>query len=843
VADWLNDLNNLDALLGILAALVGGGSWLVLKLRKFLRGRPERRYTRWFLDQYSTYWNPYLDKTERLRLDRTYIPLSFEDGPIQPGSLVSAMTTVANHRVGTMVVLGGAGSGKTTMLKAYGVSALTGGARSGQVAADIPFFVPIRLLATSLRRGDLLEYLMTEVLGAGARLTCDEARTFLSQVLRQRRCVVLLDGLDEVARENYQAVRDEVHHFANDHRPELTTADARLVITCRHHNFLRIRDDWPTGEGRAVADPVYAIAPLSDVEIVNYLGRLQDRFARPDGPKEFMAALRASDDILRLHRTPLVLSMSVGLYVESTSFEIPHSIAKLYDTMIREMLDRHGKESGGEANQFLGDDKLRLLREFSLRMVQNENGTGFGPFSRTSLIAFARRLQPMLRDVPKPQVEAFIQEIIDRSGLLSVAPEDRYEFAHPSIQEHLVADELLRCGEDGRRHLRDSARHRDWRQVVVFYLAAAHQRVVSPLLRELADEDVILAGECLAGADCTHDDARPILEKLAAMLRGGNRDQILPALAALLSATLSPRPTVKEAAKDVIYNSLLTEITNEAGAVSALGGDIEGVLGIITMLVDRAGQAPMSRRLLSRLSAIAPDDPRLVEPLWRLVTSPAARQAPAPDPDADPELADFVARLLTLAMDPACFAKLQQAPMNEPPFVTSELRRRVYPFRNEVDLSSNLVTLLCWAEQLKVVLPKEQRNRFLEARYEDESAWARLEADRRRTGVPVPVLRISRDTAGLGTAERGTGVLLTGVALLALVLTAADSLSHYPALSVPLRIAVLGLAGAELALALPMLGLRMHGGRVRRVHPWRQPNPYLDAYDDLRSRHWLLRTP
>src|SRR5262249_27834110 len=193
------------------------------------------------------------------------------------------------------------------------------------------------------------------------------------------------------------------------------------------------------------------------------------------------------------------------------------------------------------------------------------------------------------------------------------------------------------------------------------YLAAAHQRAVSPLLTELAAEDVVLAGECLAGADCTDDDALPILDQLAAMLRSGNRDQILPALAALLSATLSPRPTVQEAAKNVIYESL-TEITNEAGAVGALGGDIEGVLGIITMLVNRAGQAPTSWRLLSRLSTIVPDDPRLVEPLWRLITSPTVRQPPGLDQDADPELADLVARLLTLAMDPACFAELQQQP-------------------------------------------------------------------------------------------------------------------------------------------------------------------------------------
>jgi hypothetical protein len=142
VTSWFNNLNNLAALLEIVAALVGGGAWLLVQLRKFVRGRPERRYTRWFLDQYSTYWNPYLDKTERLRLDRTYIPLSFEDGPTQPSSLVSATTTVANRSVGKIVVLGGAGSGKTTMLKAYGVSALIGDARLGRVAREVPFFGP-----------------------------------------------------------------------------------------------------------------------------------------------------------------------------------------------------------------------------------------------------------------------------------------------------------------------------------------------------------------------------------------------------------------------------------------------------------------------------------------------------------------------------------------------------------------------------------------------------------------------------------------------------------------------------------------------------------------------------
>ena len=43
---------------------------------------------------------------------------------------------------------------------------------------------------------------------------------------------------------------------------------------------------------------------------------------------------------LDLHRTPLILAMSVGLYARKAFYEIPSSIAELYRAMIDEMLDR-----------------------------------------------------------------------------------------------------------------------------------------------------------------------------------------------------------------------------------------------------------------------------------------------------------------------------------------------------------------------------------------------------------------------------------------------------------------------------------------------------------------------
>jgi hypothetical protein len=834
-------LGRLDTLIAGVSAVVIVVSWLGLSLHRVRRGRPERRYARWFVERYSTYWNPYLDATERLRLDRTYIPLSFVDN--RDGAPATATTAIADQAAGNVIVVGDAGSGKTTMLKAYGVSVLghrRGGATLASVGDDqqaVPFFVPVRILAAGLARGGLAQYLTSEILGAGAGLTNDEARSFLAQLLRRRRCVVLLDGLDEVGRAGYLAICEEVYRFAQDKRPELPTAGARLVITCRHHNFLRIRDDWVSGRGRLVDDAVYALAPLRDTEIVDYLHRLRDRFVRPDGPEYFMAAVRASD-ALNLHRSPLVLSMSVGLYAGRENFEIPRSIAKLYDTMIEEMLNRHAFSHGDErspaVNEFSVEDKVLLLRELSVRLAEE---SGFGPFRRNTMVAVAATLQPATR------VEAFVDEVIDRSGLLSPVSDNMYEFAHRSIQEHLIAAELRLLGDEGTRQLRERALDRDWRQVVIFFCAAAHQRVVSPLLTSLARKDPVLAGGCLAGANCLDADALPILDRLADTLRSGAQDQVLPALAALLSATTSPRLTIQDAAKTRIHDSL-TAIAAQSDALSALGGDVEAVLGIVTKLIDQVARNPISRTLVSRLVAIVPDDPRLVEPLWRCVTDPSLPRSADVDGGADlttkADLAmrQFVERLLTLAMDPLCFAELQRQPTAAPTFATPDLRRRVYPFRSGLDPSSNLVTVLCWAEELAVTPPHP--NRFLEARSEDRRAWARIEQDRRRRGfsprLPRPRLSVVSGSPGRALA----GVALVMLAAIVAIVVVIDVASSNGALSRPVQIGTLVLAVAEIALALPMVGVRF-GVNLTPLHLW-QPNAFVDAYDDPRSRHWLLPT-
>jgi hypothetical protein len=80
---WIREQADVLGLaLGVLSLLVStvpplrkAVVWLVDRLL-ILFGHTRRRYRRWFLGEYGTLRNIYLDRPEELSLERTYVPLS-----------------------------------------------------------------------------------------------------------------------------------------------------------------------------------------------------------------------------------------------------------------------------------------------------------------------------------------------------------------------------------------------------------------------------------------------------------------------------------------------------------------------------------------------------------------------------------------------------------------------------------------------------------------------------------------------------------------------------------------------------------------------------------------------
>jgi hypothetical protein len=173
-----------------------------------------------------------------------------------------------------------------------------------------------------------------------------------------------------------------VYRFVNDHSPDCPSYLARVIVTCRRQNFASIRDEWVP----VIAVRTCSLAPLRDSDIFSYVNKLRSRFKGVGRPEGFFQAVRASGTI-DLHRIPLILAMSAGLYCRKDFFEIPSSIAKLYQAMIEEMLDRHRfkRDPGGSAVNFQLIDKVRFLRDFALATAQRG---GFDQFSRADLVSY-----------------------------------------------------------------------------------------------------------------------------------------------------------------------------------------------------------------------------------------------------------------------------------------------------------------------------------------------------------------------------------------------------------------------------------------------------------------------
>jgi energy-coupling factor transporter ATP-binding protein EcfA2 len=894
VALWAGIVGAVAAVIAIVPMTreAARGIWRALLMRT---GMPYRRYARKFLKEYGSYENPYLGEYEQIDLLTTFVPLTFPTKDKQGYTVATQVLTglAAGRRRGAesdqpgdrLIITGDPGSGKSTLLKAYGVLTLQGGRVTGRGARVVPYYVRLRELAKFIspdKGKGLTEFITSEMLKReGFFADAERGRAFFSRTVRERQAVVLLDGLDEVRDDSQVAVLGAVRSFLRDKSEDCPTERATILLTCRAQNFEMLRENWVpsfTRPGR-----VYTLAPLRDSEIVSYVQKFRHKFKTADGPDQFMKSIRGSEKTdtgrtIDLLRAPLVLAMSVGLYAHRPA-QIPKTIAKLYQAMIEEMLERHRFLREAPDDSLLSyrmNDKYRLLRQFAFRAAE-KSGT-FGDFTKRELVAFSAKLAPSLEAVDDPA--GLVEEIIRHSNLLTPQEHsDLYFFAHQSIQEFLAAQELQHR-RDGDAFLLSRANDMNWRQAIQFYTAGREAQQVDDFITKLAALNAELAAHCLRAAGPSDDAARAVLDALKPITNAR--------LNALASASRSPRQPVQRMAIDELKRYL----ADANGSITTAQAGIDGMLPLLESLAGtNAGEiAALVPGVLRHL----PDDPRLVRPLWQCLSSDGIEMQKT-------QCSEIVLRLLTMVTELDSFAELERQDPHDREFLAA-CRARAYPFNEALPRDHNLVTLLAWAEYLHV-LPATL-NRFFHA-----TAVGRLngvEAARRRTVKlclcwPARVVVTSLLLAALGFAITGlvthpgwmlhpfgwwTLGLMFGTGVTPLVLVYVQTVEAYgmnvsweqsgnPLLAIAkadiedllvdrsglsllafivvpaaFAIAPAALAGSSLTayIALSICGQLLFWESDlelfesdRFYYPYR-PNEFVDMYEDPKSRHWVARS-
>ncbi len=316
-------------------------------------------------------------------------------------------------------VLGEPGAGKTTLLRH-----LTG-RLAAQTDGPIPVFIPL-----SREVGATLDPFATAESESGIAGLADA----LVAAIHTRAVWVLLDGLDEVARERAEVVREQI--------VELLTAREGIHVLVTSRPVAVDAGGLPAGFIQA------RIQPLDAARRKELIERLLDN--ERAGP--LVEEIERRPALAELARNPLLLTLLAVVAREAGSVGtgLPSRRTSLYERAVDLLLRR------GFAVHPTGvrdpTTARRVLRELSLRLQR----AGGEDWAREHIEGEVREilradapLAQLVEDSWKKGPVQLVDDLGQNSGV--VGPHDggsRWRYLHRSLREFLAAERLVELGPD-----------------------------------------------------------------------------------------------------------------------------------------------------------------------------------------------------------------------------------------------------------------------------------------------------------------------------------------------------------------------------------------------------------
>jgi formylglycine-generating enzyme required for sulfatase activity len=403
-----------------------------------------------------------------------------------------------------LVVLGQPGSGKTTLLKHLALVCASGRTSEMGLTADtVPVFVPLRRLATGEGFAEALQ-------AASEPPLRGYPPNFFARSVQDGRCLLLLDGLDEVAdRRQRETVSRWIEELAAHHPRN------RIIVTARFAGYR----DAPLRVGHLEL----AIERFGRDEIEGFLRRwyravettLQGDTAESaqradEAASELIRAVFDHEEIRVLASNPLMLQIIALVHRDRGT--LPRRRVELYEECTNVLLE-HWDRARGLDTGLSAREARRVLQPVALWM-HGETGR---------IHARESAILPVIEDhvarLPRPLDAAqFLRSVRDRSGLLTGHGVDEYGFQHLSFQEYLAAEEIR-----NRRRFDILVQHYDeswWREVTRLFVGLGNPNYFDEFMRAVARAGK-LAEHASFTAECVRDALQPSADPfIEAALRG-----------------------------------------------------------------------------------------------------------------------------------------------------------------------------------------------------------------------------------------------------------------------------------------------------------------------------------
>lgn len=480
----------------------------------------------------------------QIELEDAYVPLSLTDNSWsheegEPSGTEQTLTLEeALSKYSYLVIIGAPGSGKSIFLHYIAITLAKSilrqepGIATGRLGLTgqipVPIFVPLREFRRYLQKNPGLPdlnpsaFLLFGFIHEFVRSQQPAIREdILEQKLKEGACILLLDGLDEVASENDRVfVREALENFVNFYprnryvvtsRTVAYKGDARLGTSfgvCSVNNMSREQiEEFITRWNRALLS--------TDKEIS------ADQSARQARAyvKGLMDTIDKMPEIGHLAKNPLLLT--VILIVHHNRRQLPEQRAELYEECTSVLLGQWDAArpgfAGKELEQFAGVDRPMSLSEkrgFLERLALYMHEKEVQEIDQQELVEVIGRRFEELEGIAKymalESAGKFVEAITVRSGLLEELRPTTYGFSHLAFQEFFSARHIAGKPDKVQRDLVLRHLRADWWKEVILltigFLGYHSQERAMRLVETIASQgdceeeqalNLILSARCL----------------------------------------------------------------------------------------------------------------------------------------------------------------------------------------------------------------------------------------------------------------------------------------------------------------------------------------------------------